>query len=43
MDIFFSSVFAKYEIAFLYINLTYIVFHILHSTIHALLKFRTFL
>lgn len=43
MDIFFSNIFIKYEIAFVGINLIYIVFHILHSTFHTYLKFRNFL
>lgn len=43
MDIFLSSAFAKYEIAFLGLNLIYIVFHLLHSLFHSYLKFRNFL
>lgn len=43
MDIFFSSVIVKYEIAFLWLNLVYIAFHILHSIYHSYLKFRAFL
>lgn len=43
MDIFFSNVFAKYEIAFLGINLLYIAFHILHSFFHSYLRLQTFL
>ncbi|MDD2891390.1 MAG: hypothetical protein PHQ95_00290 [Candidatus Gracilibacteria bacterium] len=43
MDIFFSSIFVKYEIAFLGVNLLYIVFHLLHSFFHWYLKLRTFI
>lgn len=43
MDIFFSNIFIKYEIAFVGINLIYIVFHILHSIFHTYLKLRNFL
>lgn len=42
MDIFFSNIFVKYEIAFLGINLIYIAFHVLHSLFHSYLKLRTF-
>lgn len=43
MDILFSNAFVKYEIAFLGINLIYIVFHILHSLVHTYLRLRNFL
>lgn len=43
MDFFFSSVFVKYEIAFLGINLIYIAFHALHSMVHSYLKLQNFL
>lgn len=43
MDIFLSPVFAKYEIAFLGINLIYIVFYVLHGLFHSFLKLQTFL
>lgn len=43
MDIFFSSIFVKYEIAFLGVNLLYIAFHLLHSFFHWYLKLRTFI
>lgn len=42
MDIFFSSMFVKYEIIFLGLNLTYMAFHMLHSLFHAYLKLRNF-
>ncbi len=43
MDIFFSNIFVKYEIAFLGINLVYIAFHILHGLFHSYRKLRTFI
>lgn len=43
MDFFFSSVFTKYEIAFLGINLLYIVFHTIHSLVHSYLRLQNFL
>lgn len=43
MDIFFSPMFVKYEIAFVSINLVYIVFHMLHSLFLSYMKLRTFL
>lgn len=43
MDIFFSNVFVKYEIAFLSVNLIYIAFHILHSLFHSYLRLRNFI
>lgn len=43
MDIFFSNIFVKYEIAFVGINLVYIAFHVLHSLILSYMKLRSFL
>lgn len=42
MDLFFSPLFIKYEVAFLLLNFAYIVFHLLHSLVHSYLKVRAF-
>lgn len=42
MELLFSSAFVKYEIAFLGLNLAYIVFHVFHSLIVSYLKIRNF-
>ncbi|MDD2916599.1 MAG: hypothetical protein PHH70_02005 [Candidatus Gracilibacteria bacterium] len=43
MDIFFSDVLIRYEIAFVGINVIYIIFHLLHSLFLSYIKLRNFL
>ncbi|EKD29407.1 MAG: hypothetical protein ACD_78C00422G0010 [uncultured bacterium (gcode 4)] len=42
MELLFSAAFVKYEIAFLGLNVAYIVFHVLHSLVVSYLKIRNF-